>query len=317
MSSLTRRSLLAGVGGAAAWAAAKSPSAADQRFYVAALTMLGRDGTVDDPLVNDYLRYLEHNGAEGILVLGTTGEFASFGVAERKKILEVYLKRRGKLSLMCQVGTSNLPETLDLLAHATAAGAEAALVVPPFYIKSPTVDGLARYYDPILRAARLPVLLYHIPQNSGVPISPELLTRLSSYERLSGVKDSFSKADVLAANIRAFPNLRFYAGVTANIEVDLREGGAGTISGNGSLFPRQTAAIFQAWREHGDVHAAQQRFDEAAASLTGFEGIPAMKFALGKLGLAESPCRAPFAEFSAERKRELIGRLVRAGVLAS
>jgi 4-hydroxy-tetrahydrodipicolinate synthase len=279
--------------------------------------MLGRDGAVDEALVNDYLRYLERNGAEGILVLGTTGEFASFGVAERKKILEVYLKRRGKLSLMCQVGTSNLPETLDLLAHATAAGAEQALVVPPFYLKNPSVDGLARYYDPILRAARLPVLLYHIPQNSGVPITPELLTRLSTHERLYGVKDSFSKAEVLQANIRAFPNLRFFAGVTANIEVDLREGGAGTISGNGSLYPRQTAAIFQAWREHGDVHAAQQRFDEAAAALTGFDGIPAMKFALGRLGMAESPSRAPFTELSPEKKQELIGRLVRVGVLAS
>jgi 4-hydroxy-tetrahydrodipicolinate synthase len=304
----TRRSFL-GAAGAAAWAAGtKVAGEGGPQFLIAALTMLDRSGRLDDALVKDYLAFLAHGGADGVLVLGTTGEFASFSVKERKQILECYLRHKQKLSVMCQVATPNLPETLELLQHAGVAGADSALALPPFYFKNPATEGLIRFYEPILRAAKVPVLLYNIPQLSGVPITADLLRRLSVHERLYGMKDSFSKADALAGFIREFPKLKIYTGVPRNIEKDLREGGAGAITGNGSVFPRETAAIFQAFRTGGDVHAAQQRFDEAATALSGYDGIPAMKFALTRFGLRESYCRAPFTELAAEKRKELAER---------
>ncbi len=314
---LTRRFFL-GTAAATAWAAgSKLSQPAGPQFLIAALTMLDHNGRLDDGLVRDYLHFLEQGGADGVLVLGTTGEFPSFSVQERKQILESYLRHKGNLSVMCQVGTPNLPETLDLLAHAASAGADSALVLPPFYFKNPSTEGLAHFYDPVLRASRLPVLLYNIPQLSGVPITAELLHRLSSYERLYGVKDSFNKADVLVERIREFPALHMLTGVPRNIQADLEAGGAGSITGNGSVFARQTAAVFQAWRRHGDVHADQQALDTVAAALSGYDGIPAMKFALSRMGLRESACRPPFAELAPEQKKELAARLTRAGVLAA
>ena len=273
------------------------------------LTMLDARGKFDDAMNKDYMAFLEAGGADGGLVMGTTGEFSSFSAAERKQALESALKHRGKLSIMCHVGACNLPDTLELLDHAARAGADSALVVPPYYYKNPSVEGLAAFIEPVLRAARLPVLLYNIPQNSGAPITPELLRRLAPFERLYGMKDSFSKQDAMLAFIRDFPKLRILTGVPSNIEANLKNHGAGGLTGNGSVFLKQTAAIFNAFRTGGDVHAAQQHFDQAARALSGYNGIPAMKCALTKFGLRESAVRPPFVALAGDQRRELLASL--------
>lgn len=275
------------------------------------LTMMNSNGKLDDALNKDYLAYLAAGGADGALVMGTTGEFASFSVQERKQALESTLKHRGKLRIMCHVGASNLPETLQLLDHATGAGADSILVLPPYYYKNPSVDGLCAFYEPILRATRRPVLLYNIPQLSGAPITAELVRRLSSFESLYGMKDSFSKQDAMLAFIRGFPSLKFMTGVPGNIEVNLANKGAGAITGNGSVCLKETKDIFEARRAGGDVHAAQQRLDEAGSVLSGYDGIPAMKYLLGARGLGESSVRPPFTSLSAAKRGELAGKFGR------
>ena len=137
-------------------AASKIGQSAAQQFIVAAVTTLDRSGRFDDAMNKDYLAYVAAGGADGALALGTTGEFASFSVKERKQILESFLRHRGKLGIICQVATPNVPETLELLAHAASAGADSALVLPPFYYKNPSVDGMAAFYEPILKAASFP-----------------------------------------------------------------------------------------------------------------------------------------------------------------
>ena len=301
--SITRRGFLES---GAAWAAAARIGQSDgPQFFVAAVTTLDRSQRFDDAMNKDYLAFVAAGGADGALAMGTTGEFASFSVKERKQILESFLRHKGKLAIMCQVGTPNLPETLELLEHAAAVGAGSALVLPPFYYKGPSIDGLVAYYEPILKAARIPVLLYNIPQVSGVAITPELLRRLSSFDRLYGMKDSFNKADVLVANIRAFPKLKFLTGVPQNIVADLEASGAGALTGNGSVLLHQTRAVFDAWSKSGDAKAAQQRLNEAGAVFSGYDGIPATKYALSLMGLRESAVRPPFMSLSDAQKKEL------------
>ena len=306
---LTRRTFVASALPLAARAAAnkyanRMDDAAGPRFYVAALTTLDERRNFDASRARDYLAYLAANGVEGALVLGTTGEFASFSVKERRQILEGYIKHRGKLPVMAQIGAPNLPDTLELLAHATNAGADSVLVLPPFYYKNVPLDGLVRFYEPILNASRLPVLLYNIPQNSGVAITPDLLRRLSGHANLYGIKDSFSKPDAMTAFIRDFPKLHIMTGVPGNIAANLQAGGAGAITGNGSLFPRETAAIFEAFRKGGDVAAAQSRFNESARILSGYNSIAAQKALLTRKGLQPMYCRPPLVEV-AEKLPEL------------
>ncbi len=304
---LTRRSFLER---GTAWAAAAKLGQNDApKFVVAALTMLGRDGRFDDAMNKDYLAFVAEGGADGALALGTTGEFASFSVKERKLILESFVRHKGKLWIPCQVGASNLPETLELLEHAAATGADSALVLPPYYYKNVSLDGVVAFYEPILKAARIPVLLYNIPQMSGVPITPELLRRLSGFARLYGMKDSFNKADQLVANIREFTKLKILTGVPQNIVADLEAGGAGALTGNGSVFLHETRAVFEAWGKSGDAQAAQKRLNEAGAVLGGYDGIPASKYAVSLMGLPESAVRPPFTSLSAEQKKALAGRM--------
>src|SRR5258708_26305728 len=117
---------------AAAAATNRIPSAADPHFVVAMLTMLDAKGKLDDGLNRDYLQFLAKGGPDGVLVMGTTGEFASFSIQERKQALESTLKHNGRLNVMAQIAASNIPETLELLYHPTAAGADSVLVVPPY-----------------------------------------------------------------------------------------------------------------------------------------------------------------------------------------
>jgi len=183
------------------------------------------------------------------------------------------------------------------------------LVIPPYYFKNPTVEGLAAFYEPVLKAAKIPVLLYNIPQNSGSPITPELLRRLSSHEQLFGIKDSFSKADVMTSFIKDFPKLKIITGVPGNMETNLKEGGAGAITGNGSVFVKETAAIFAAHRAGSGVHEAQAKFNEASKLMGGYDSIPAQKFVLSKMGLRESSSRPPFLDLTPEKKQELVEKL--------
>ena len=307
---LSRRVFLSTTTAALASAASsRLPTASGPLFIVASLTMQDARGKFDDALQKDYLAYLAAGGADGVLIMGTTGEFSSFSAAERKQVLESSMRHRGKLAVMCHVGACNLPDTLDLMEHATHTGVDSILVVPPYYYKNPSVDGLAAFFEPILRAARLPVLLYNIPQNSGAPITPELLRRLSSFEHLYGMKDSFSNQDAMLAFIRDFPNLKIMTGVPGNIAANLQHHGAGGLTGNGSVFVKQTTAIFTAWRTGGDVLAAQKTFDHAAAAISGYGSIPDMKAAMTKFGLKLSGVRPPYVPMPEEKRRDLLARL--------
>jgi len=211
----TRRAFLCGLGAAAAEAMArpapKTATVAGPRFWVAAVTPADRNGRFDEALTRDLLAYFRKNNVDGVVVLGTTGEFSSFSVDERKKILEAMLKHGGGLEIVCHVATLNLPETLELLDHAARAGADKALVLHPFYYKNPTVQGLEAFFAPVLNKARIPVLLYHIPGTSGVPISRDLVRRLSSHEKLYGIKDSSGNSEGLMAYIKEFPKLKIFA----------------------------------------------------------------------------------------------------------
>ena len=251
------------------------------------------------------LAFFSDKGADGLLVLGSTGEFASFSVKERQKILETTVKYKGSLEIVAHVGTTNLPETMELMLHAGKVGADSVLIVPPFYFKKVPLEGLVKYYSALLDAARIPVLLYHIPGASGIPISEELVTALSQYDMLYGIKDSSGTQESLLGFIKKFPKLKVFTGIPNLIELVIRSGGGGAISGAGNMLPGETAAVFRAARAGKDITAPLARLNQATSILSGGD-VGSTKFILGDLGLRESYCRPPFAtELTAERKAAL------------
>jgi len=295
---------------AASRSAKASNSSSGPRFYVAVVTPCDSRGRFDDALYRDLMPFLKERGADGVVVLGTTGEFASFSTVERKKVAETALKHRSGLEMIIQVGTSNLPETLELLSHAQANGADQVLCIPPFYFKNPSTEGLTKYYSQVLEASKIPVNLYHYPGMSAVPISPQLLHNLEHYPNLAGIKDSTGNADGYAALVKEFPKLNMMTGTENNLPAALAAG-KGAILVSGNLFPRQVAACFEAQRKGQDIAAAYAKLREvnALSRVQGAGGAPAIKYAFTAYGFRESYVRPPQLDLTAEQKAQLKPRL--------
>jgi len=312
----TRRSFIGTVGVAASaaamtGAAKQATTASGSKFFVAAITPCDSSGKFDEALYRELMPFFKEHGVDGILVLGSTGEFPSFSVAERKRIAETALKHRSGLEVMVQVGTPNLPETLDLLSHAASNGADCVLCIPPFYFKKPAVEGLTEHYSRVLEASKLPVFLYHYPAMSEVPITPELLHSLEHFPNLAGIKDSTGNADSYAAYVKEFPKLDIMTGTENNLPAALAAG-KGAILVSGNLFPKKVAACFEAQRKGGDVQAAydQMRDANAALRVPGVGGgAPLIKFAFTGHGFRESFVRPPFVNLTAEQKAQVKPKL--------
>jgi 4-hydroxy-tetrahydrodipicolinate synthase len=312
----TRRDFL-GVVGAGALAAAASNAAENGgvrsggKLYVAAVTPCDAKGKYDEALYRDLMPFFKQGNADGVLALGSTGEFPSFSVAERKKIAETALKHRSGLRVLVQVGTPNLPETLDLLAHAGSNGADGVLCIPPFYFKNPSLEGLVTYYSAVLEATKLPVYLYHYPAMSAVPISIELLHKLEHYPNLAGIKDSTGNAESYTAYTKEFPKLDIMTGTENNLPIAMAAG-MGAISVTANLFPKQVAAVFQAAREGKDVKAAYDKMQEASRSIR-VQGVPGgapqIKYAFTGHGFRESWVRPPFVNLTDAQKELLKPKL--------
>src|SRR4029077_8187871 len=134
-------------------------AASDEKmlFWVAVSTPCDKNLNFEPELYKDLLAYLKSQGADGVVVLGTTGEFPSFSFAERKKVAETAFKHRSGLNIIVSSGTSNLPETLELSQHAEANGADGLLIVPPFYYKRVRTEPLTKYFSMIFDKVKIPI----------------------------------------------------------------------------------------------------------------------------------------------------------------
>ena len=273
-------------------------------FWVAASTPCDKNLNFDAELYKDLLAYLKSQGADGVVVLGTTGEFPSFSFAERKKVAETALKNRNGLNIIVGPGTSNFPETIELSKHAEANGADGLLIVPPFYYKHPRQEALTKYYSMIFEHVKIPINLYHIPFASGVPISHELLHSLERYPNLAGIKDSVSDADVYHNFVKEFPTLNMRTGTDVNLKYAL-DHGMGAILAEGNNFTKEIAAVFAAKRAGKDIDEPIAKLNAATKLLRagGVDEYGPMKYALSlQMGTRQFYQRPPNSDVTDEQK---------------
>lgn len=306
----TRRDFLGAVGVAAAAAAMPGEAAAQAAapspkaiFYIAALTPCDKQLRFDPAWYKDEIAYFKSQGADGIVVLGTTGEYPSFSTAERKQVAETALKNRNGLKIIVQNGTSNFPETLELGKHAADNGADGLLCIPPFYYKNPALDGLVKYYSLLFEAVKIPIHLYHIPGTSAVPITHELLHALEKYPHLAGIKDSTGNAEGYTAFVKTFPKLNMMSGTENNLKLAL-ENGMGLISAGANLLTKKVAAVFQAYRAGQSLDEPLAKMREASQLLrpAGVGSYGPMKYALSRLmGTRQVYQRPPHVDVTSEQ----------------
>jgi 4-hydroxy-tetrahydrodipicolinate synthase len=322
----TRRTFLGAVGAAAAlgvvekaaFAAApeRAPSVASSAaaaagekvlFWVAVSTPCSKDLKFDEELYKDLLAYLKSNGADGVVVLGTTGEFPSFSFAERKKVAEVAFKHRNGLNIFVSTGTSIFPETIELSQHAEANGADGLLIVPPFYYKRVRTEPLTKYFSMIFDKVKIPINLYHIPFASGVPISHELMHSLEKYPNLAGIKDSVSDPTVYQQFVAEFPKLNMRTGTTENLKYAL-DHDMGAILAEGNNFTKQIAAVFAAKRAGKDLTESVAKLGSALKLLRagGVDEYGPMKYALSlQMGTQQFYQRPPNSDVTDEQKTKI------------
>jgi 4-hydroxy-tetrahydrodipicolinate synthase len=310
----TRRAFLGTVAAATAASAASrgskntpGPTGDKGKFYIAACTPCDKSLKFDDGVYKDMMAYFKEQGADGVVVTGTTGEYPSFSVAERKKIAETALKHRNGLLIMVSSGTSNFPETIELSQHAAANWADGLLVIPPFYYKNPPVAGLTKYYSLLFDQVKIPISLYHIPGTSAVPITLELLHSLERYPNLAGIKDSTGNAEGYQAFVKEFPNLNMRTGTGNNLEHAL-DHGMGAILAEGNLFTKRIAAVFAAKREGKDYKEPLARLRAAQQVLrpAGVGSYGPMKYALSlMMGSRQTYQRPPHLDVTEEQKTKI------------
>ena len=227
--------------------------------YAAALTPLTVSGDPNVDLMAYHCRWLLNNGCDGLAVLGTTGEANSLSVKERINILDGLVEKGiPSDTLLPGTGSCALPDAVELTRAALRNGMSGVLMLPPFYYKNPSEDGLFAAYSEIIQQvgdASLKICLYHFPQMSGVPIPFSLIERLlKEYPgTVVGVKDSSGDSENMFGIVKNFPGFSVFSGSDELLLPLICEGGAGCITACANVGSSLAGNIYQGWKNGDDV----------------------------------------------------------------
>ncbi len=259
--------------------------------HCAAATPVTSDGAPNLALFTEHCRKLLEEGCHGIALLGTTGEANSFGLDQRKSLLEAAIEGGIPANTLLP-GTSacSVADTVELTRHATRAGAKGVVLLPPFYYKGVSDEGLFRFYARVIEGVAEPglrVVLYHIPQVSQIPIGAELIERLMAEFPgiVVGIKDSAGDLDNMCALTERFPNLGVLAGADPLLLPLLRAGGAGCITATSNLRSDALRVIWDHWSDpekNGAVNAAQDRINAWRELSNRYVQLPTIKTMLAQ-----------------------------------
>jgi 4-hydroxy-tetrahydrodipicolinate synthase len=226
------------------------------------------------PYYHDLLR----EGCDGVNVLGTTGEAMSFSTGQRIRYMEALAGNGLPMDrAMAGTGAASLDDAVRLTRAALDCGFQAALVMPPFFHRDASDEGIVAFFDALLaRVNPQPnsVLLYNFPKMSGITFSPELVDRLidASEGRIFGMKDSSNDAALQEEIVRRHPEFAVFPGSESGLLGAKSRGAAGCISGSVALWPRLAKDVF----EYGDTSKAEE-LDRLRGALDGIAFVPAVR----------------------------------------
>jgi 4-hydroxy-tetrahydrodipicolinate synthase len=277
-----------------------------------------KNGGLDERAFRDLVEWQIAEGTDGLVPVGTTGESPTLSHDEHHKVVEWCIDQaRGRVPVIAGAGSNSTAEAIDLSKHAEKAGANAVLIVTPYYNK-PTQDGLYRHYKAINDAINIPIIIYNIPPRSVIDMSVETMARLAELKNIAGVKDATAKLDRVSLQRQAcgedFIQLSGEDGTALGFNA---HGGQGCISVTSNVAPR-LCAEFQDACLAGDYKKAlklQDRLMPLHANLF-IESNPApAKYALSLLGKCSEHCRLPLAPLGEKSKTAVREAMVHAGLI--
>jgi 4-hydroxy-tetrahydrodipicolinate synthase len=285
--------------------------------FVALITPF-RNGKVDDGAFQELVSWQVAQGTHGLVPCGTTGESPALADDEHRRVVALCVEAaRGRVPVIAGTGTNSTEHTIELTREAKAAGADAALVVCPYYNK-PTQEGLYRHFEAVHDAVELPIVIYNIPGRSAVDMTNATMARLAKLPNIVGVKDATNDlARPLRMRVEIGSDFALLSGEDATAVAYLAQGGDGCISVTANVAPRLLAELHEAWQK-GEV-ATVRRINERLIPLHDAlfaETSPApVKFAASLLGKCEPTVRLPLAPIMPETRARVEKAMRSAGLL--
>lgn len=276
-----------------------------------------RDGAVDFEALKSLVEWQIAEGSSGLVPVGTTGESPTLSHEEHEAVVKAVVETAaGRVPVIAGAGSNNTVEAERFVSHAKAVGADAALVVTPYYNK-PTQAGLIAHYE-VLDAIGLPIVIYNIPPRSVIDMTPETMGELAKLPNIIGVKDA--TADITRVSkqrITCGPDFVQLSGEDASALGFNAHGGVGCISVTANVAPR-LCAEFQAATLAGDYETAlnyQDRLMPLHEAIFLEPGLSGAKHALCVLGHCSDEVRLPLTKVGAETAGKIEDAMRHAGLL--
>jgi 4-hydroxy-tetrahydrodipicolinate synthase len=288
------------------------------RGSIPALVTPFKNGAVDLAALKQLVDWQIAEGSTGLVPVGTTGESPTLSHEEHRQVVEAVVRfAEGRVPVIAGAGSNNTAEGIDLVRHAEAVGAEAALVVTPYYNR-PTQAGLIAHFTALHDACNLPIIIYNIPGRSVVDMSPETMGKLAELPRIIGVKDATGKIErVSLQRIACGESFIQLSGEDATALGFNAHGGVGCISVTANVAPK-LCAEFQAATLQGDYAKAltyQDRLMPLHEAIFLEPGLAGAKYGLSLLGLCSEEVRLPLLTLTEPTKARIKSAMQHAGIL--
>ncbi|RNF35206.1 4-hydroxy-tetrahydrodipicolinate synthase [Paracoccus methylarcula] len=284
----------------------------------ALVTPFSADGELDLDTLKKLVEWHVEQGSHGLVPVGTTGESPTLTHDEHRIVVEEVVKiAAGRIPVIAGAGSNSTREGIGLVRHAAEVGADAALVVTPYYNK-PNQAGLIAHYSALTEAVDLPIIIYNIPGRSVIDMLPETMGELAKLPGIIGVKDATGKLErVSQQRITCGTDFVQLSGEDATALGFNAHGGVGCISVTANVAPK-LCAEFQGATLRGDYAAAleyQDRLMPLHVAIFIEPGLVGVKYAMSRLGLCDERVRLPLTPLSDATRRQIDAALEHAGLL--
>ena len=285
---------------------------------VAMATPMLDDGQVDTAALADLVEFHVESGTDAIVAVGTTGESSTLTVPEHASVVKQVVKLVNKrIPVIAGTGANATAEAIELTQHAKAVGADACLLVTPYYNK-PTQEGLYQHYKAVAEAVDIPQILYNVPGRTALDMLPVTTARLSSISNIIGIKEAFGEVSRIKTLLDTCePDFMIVTGDDATAMESILAGAHGDISVTANVVPREMHEMCKAARagDRATAEAIEARISDLHQVLF-IESSPIpVKWALHQMGRMGQGIRLPMTPLAAEFEAPVRAALEKAGAL--
>ena len=285
---------------------------------VALITPMREDGSVDEKAFAAFVDWQIDEGSSAVVPVGTTGESPTLSHNEHRRVTEIAISvAKGRVPVIAGTGSNSTEEAIALTRHAKEAGADAALIVTPYYNK-PTQEGMYLHFKAIADSVDLPIIIYNIPPRSVIDMTVETMARLARHPNIVGVKDATANlARPLHTRRACGAGFCQLSGEDHTAVAFLAAGGDGCISVTANVAPRLCSDMHAAWQDGrvNDAIAIQDRLVPLHDALFSETSPGPVKFAASLLGKSTERCRLPLAPPSDATKERVRSAMTEVGLL--